>query len=408
MNSTTTQPRFELHRIRITETGRLWRPLAVAGATALGGALTVSLLAEDGLSRWFHAYLLAVCFFLSISLGALFFVILQHLTGARWSVVTRRIAELLTTTIPLLGVMMLPILLPLLAGNSALYEWNDATLRASDPLIQAKGVYLNATFFAIRCVVYFAIWSLLSRFFLRNSLQQDETDGIKYAEKMRRYSGPAMIAFAITTNFAAFDWLMSLDPHWFSTIFGIYFFAGCVVAFFAALPILSVALQRQGYLANEITTEHYHDMAKLLFGFVMFWAYIAFSQYLLIWYANIPEETAWFLARQRAGWQFIGLLLVVGHFALPFFGLLSRSSRRNRRVLVCWSVFLLMMHWFDLFWLVMPNVSPAGVPLGLVELLCSLGVGAIWLAAELRQVQGIRLVPTGDPHVRESLAFHNV
>jgi hypothetical protein len=275
-------------------------------------------------------------------------------------------------------------------------------------LIQAKAAYLNAPFFALRWAIYFATWTLMSRFFLRNSVQQDHTSDIELTQRMRRWSGPAMIVFAVTTNFAAFDWLMSLDPHWFSTIFGVYYFAGCAVAFLATLPLISVGLQRLGYLTYEITTEHYHDMGKLLFGFVMFWAYIAFSQYLLIWYANIPEETTWFLVRQRAGWQLIGLLLLLGHFFLPFFGLLSRSARRNRLSLVFWSVWLLVMHWLDLFWLVMPNVNAGGFPLGLIELLCFVGIGALWLASTLRQMQGSRLIPSGDPHLRESLAFHNI
>ncbi len=167
-------------------------------------------------------------------------------------------------------------------------------------------------------------------------------------------------------------------------------------------------LQQSGLLRDQITTEHYHDMGKLLFGFVMFWAYIAFSQYLLIWYANIPEETAWLLLRQRGGWQFAGLLLLIGHFALPFFGLMSRSSRRDLKVLLGWSAFLLVMHWFDLLWLILPSEAIPNFSLSILDLLCLIGVGSIWLAATLRNVQGIRLIPTGDPHLRESLAFHNV
>ena len=183
----------------------------------------------------------------------------------------------------------------------------------------------------LRGIGYFAVWILIARYFWRSSLGQDLTHDPVPTEKMRKFSGPAMLAFALTINFAAFDWLMSLDPHWFSTIFGIYFFAGCAVAIFAALPIFAAILQWSGYVTREISDDHYHDMGKLLFGFMMFWAYIAFSQYLLIWYANIPEETFWFLLRQRGGWQFVGLLLIFGHFVLPFFGLMTRSARRSRR-----------------------------------------------------------------------------
>ena len=393
---------------RIESVGNVPRSLVVAGSVILAAGWTIASV-SGGVSptRLWHAYLLSVCFFLSINLGALFFVILQHLTSAKWSVVTRRVAELLTTTTPVLGLLTLPIVIPMLFGNSYLYEWNDPSLRASDELIQGKIGYLNAPFFAVRCLLYFAVWQFLARFFINNSLRQDDAADIGPTKKMRRFSGPAMILFALTTNFAAFDLLMSLDPHWFSTIFGVYFFAGCAVAFFAALAIATVGLQRSGRLKHEITTEHYHDVSKLLFGFTMFWAYIAFSQYLLIWYANIPEETGWFFIRQRGGWQWVSLSLIVGHFLLPFFGLMSRRARRDRKSLVFWSVVLLVMHWLDLFWLVMPNVATDTVPIGAMEIGCFLGVGTIWLASALRNAVGMRLLPTGDPHLRESLCFHN-
>ncbi len=408
MNTTTVNSNIKLRSIELTRLSQRPQRLGIAGVFVLLTGLLISLFTPFGCSRWLHGYLLSFSFFASISLGAIFFVVLQHLTGARWSVVTRRVAELLTSTTPILVLLILPIVIPMLWGNSALFVWNDADLRASDELIRGKAGYLNAPFFAVRCAVYLAVWILISRFYLKTSQQQDRAVDDRLAAKMRRFSGPSMIAFALTVNFAAFDWLMSLDPHWFSTIFGIYFFAGCAVAFFATLPIVTAILQRFGYLQREVTVEHYHDMGKLLFGFVMFWAYIAFSQYLLIWYANIPEETAWFLVRQKNGWQFVGLLLITGHFALPFCGLMSRASRRNLKSLVCWSVVLLVMHWVDLFWLTMPNASSDAVVLGPMEALSFVGIGAIWIAAMLYSMAGKRLLPTGDVHLRQSLAFHNI
>lgn len=379
----------------------------------LGGFLLilsigVNALFADDMSRWFHAFLLNLTYFLSISLGALFFVTLQHLTGARWSVVTRRVAELMTTPIATMGILMLVVLVPMFFGNSSLYSWNDASLRETDELIRLKSPYLNTPFFAIRCLGYFALWIFLSRFYLRESLRQDQTGHAEASDRMSRWSGPAMIALAITLNFAAFDWLMSLDPHWFSTIFGVYFFAGCVVSFLAMLAIGASGLQRFGFMTKEITVEHYHDVGKLLFGFMFFWAYIAFSQYLLIWYANIPEETVWYLHRQEHGWQYVGLLLLVGHLLLPFFGLMSRSARRDRKRLLFWASVLLVMHWVDLYWIVMPNASPESVTFGMVEVLGFLGLGCIWCGAIARSARNIRLIPTGDPHYSQSLAFHNV
>lgn len=393
-------------RIAFRQTRLRPKSLILIGAVALTLALSASLF-SSGTASLQHVYLLSVCFYLSISLGALFFVVLHHLTGARWSVATRRVAEGFTTAIPVLGLLMLPIVIPMLFGNAQLYEWNDVVLRDADELIRGKAAWLNAPFFAIRCLLYFGVWTFIARFYWKNSVSQDSSGDILLKEKMRKFSGPAMLAFGLTINFAAFDLLMSLDPHWFSTIFGLYFFSGSAMAFFAALPIVLLLLQRAGYLANLVTTEHYHDMAKLLFGFNMFWAYMAFSQYLLIWYANIPEETGWFLIRQQGGWQFIGLLLIIGHFLVPFFGLMSRRVRRDRNMLALWSVVLLVMHWFDLFWLVMPNVKIDNLAIGLQSLLCFVGVGGIWLSVMLRQATGMRLIPSGDPHLHESLAFHN-
>ena len=398
------------HRSRIQLRDLRSTPLYLFG---LGSVLLIlsigaNTLFDEEMSRWFHAFLLNLTFFLSISLGALFFVVLQHLTSARWSVVTRRIAELLTTPIATMGLLMLVILIPMFLGNSSLYSWNDSALRESDALIRSKTPYLNTPFFALRCLFYFVTWVMLSRFFMNRSLMQDAHSQRDLSDRMRQWSGPAMIALAITLNFAAFDWLMSLDPHWFSTIFGVYFFAGCVVSFLAVLAIAASLLQRFGFVTQEITVEHYHDIGKLLFGFMFFWAYIAFSQYLLIWYANIPEETVWYLHRQEHGWQYVGLLLLAGHLILPFFGLMSRSARRDRKRLLFWASFLLIMHWVDLYWIVMPNISPDSVKLGAIEVLSFLGVGCVWCAALAYRARNIRLIPTGDPNYPQSLSFHNV
>ena len=390
----------------LTRVGVSPRLLMIAGAASLAVALGMLALGSAA-SRFAHAYLLGISFCLSISLGAMFFVILQHLTHARWSVTARRLAELLASPIPMLGILFVPVLLSMFAGSGALYHWNDAEAVAADALLQHKTPFLNAPFFAVRCVIYFAAWMVMSRFFLRNSVALDDGNA-EAISRMRRYSGPAMLVYALTVNFAAFDLLMSLDPHWFSTIYGVYFFGDCAVAFFATLPLLVMFVQSRGVLKEAVTVEHFHDFAKLLFGFVFFWSYIAFSQYMLIWYANIPEETGWFSVRQNHGWGYVSLVLLIGHFALPFAGLMSRSVRRNRRLLAGWCVFLLAVHAVDLYWLIMPSVSPgAATPAG-VDLLCLLGVSLIWLGALLRGLLKHQLLSTGDPNLETSLAFHNV
>jgi hypothetical protein len=216
------------------------------------------------------------------------------------------------------------------------------------------------------------------------------------------------MAFAVTVCFAAFDWLMSLDPHWYSTIFGVYFFSGCAVGVTALLVVLVSLAQRRGGLDRAVTVEHYHDLGKLLFTFVFFWGYIAFSQYMLIWYANIPEETRWLVVRESHGWQWVGVLLLFGHLLVPFLGLLSRHVRRSRAALTGWAVFLLVMHWVDLYWLVMPTFQEEYLPFGLADVLCLIGLGSLYLAAVVHVAADHSLVPLRDPRLDESLVFHNV
>jgi hypothetical protein len=201
---------------------------------------------------------------------------------------------------------------------------------------------------------------------------------------------------------------MSLDAHWFSTIYGIYYFGGSMVAFFAAACLAIAWLRRMGLLRELVGTEHLHDFGKLLFGFNCFWAYIAFSQYLLIWYSNIPEETQWYLRRQQNGWGVISLVLIFGHFAIPFLGMMSREVKRNLAAMTFWSVWLLGMHWLDLYWLAVPQASPAGPTLGLMDLACFVGCGGLFAASWLWLAGSCPLVPVRDPRLPESLAFHNI
>ncbi len=381
--------------------------LAIAGAVGIGLAFVIGLLGQD-FSRFLQAYLLSFCFFTSISLGALFFVIIQHLTRAGWSVSVRRLAECLMATLPLWGLLFIPILLLVLVGDGSLYEWNNKELVQGDALLQLKVPFLNAPFFAVRAIIYLAVWALLARFFWRQSIAQDETGDKQHTLRMQWWSGPATLAFAFTVNFAAFDWLMTLDPHWFSTMYGVYFFSGCMVSFFAALALMMVVVQQRGLLENSITVEHYHDIGKWLFGFIFFWGYIAFSQYMLIWYANIPEETTWFMARQTGGWVGVSLLLLFGHFLIPFAGLLSRKIKRNKLLLAGWAVWILLMHWVDLYWLIVPKLGDQGPSFGLVDIFCAVGMGALYLAMMIRVVGDRGLIPAKDPRLDESLAFENL
>jgi hypothetical protein len=217
----------------------------------------------------------------------------------------------------------------------------------------------------------------------------------------------AMVAYGVTVTLFAFDVLMSLDVHWYSTIFGVYYFSGAILALFAFLIILVYFLQRLGHLEREVTTEHYHDLGKQLFGYVVFWAYIAFSQYMLIWYANIPEETGWFLTRQSGGWTQVGYLLVLGHFLLPFLLLLPRKVKRTPLILAGMAFWLLLMHYVDLYWLIVPHHGE-GFHFGIADFLALAGVGGIYKAAAGWRLSGVSLLAAKDPRLPESLAFENI
>jgi hypothetical protein len=383
--------------------------LAVVGLAALALAALLGWMRGDHLSYFLHAYLTSYGFFLSVSLGALFFVLIQHATRAGWSVAVRRIAEILAANIPMLAILFLPIVIPMLLDNYSLYPWTDPRLVAQSDLLQHKQAYLDVPFFGARCVLYLAIWQWLSRYFLGRSVQQDQSGDPRLTSAMERLSGPALLLYGGTVTFAAFDWFMSLEPKWFSTIYGVYFFSGAIVAGIAAIILAAVALQASARLTQSITVEHYHDLGKLLFAFVIFWGYIAFSQYLLIWYANIPEETIYYRLRQTGGWAGVSLLLLFGHLLIPFFGLLPRAMKRRKLFLALWAVWLLVFHWVDMAWLVMPSCDvQAGPRFGLIDVCLILGLGSLFLAGALRVARDVPLVPLKDPRLGESLAFENV
>ncbi|ACY14953.1 hypothetical protein [Haliangium ochraceum] len=357
--------------------------------------------------RFFHGYLVALTYWLSVALGGLFFIILQPLTRSRWSPVVRRLAEIIANSIPLLFVMALAgIIVPMLAGSSGPYHhWVHPD--PNDHILHGKHAWLNVPFFCARIAVYFLAWGALARYFFKKSLAQDESGDAEISERLRVASAPAMLLYAITVCFGAFDLLMSLDPHWFSTIFGVYYFAGCVLSIFASLILASLFLQRCGKLKDVITTEHYHDMGKFLFAFVFFWSYIAFSQFMLIWYANIPEETVWYQPRMFTSWSAISLVLLFGHCVFPFICLLSRWTKRWTKLLAFFAIWLLVMHYVDLFWLVMPQLTPEGFSFHPMDITSLLGMGGLFVWWNARTASKVNLIPTKDPQLGNSLHLEN-
>jgi hypothetical protein len=381
--------------------------LAVAGAALSAAGFVVGLSRGDHLAWFLHAYLTNYVFFLSISLGALFFTILHHATRAGWSVAVRRLLEILAANMPILAVLFLPLLAAVLLRNPALYPWVDPNATGQSEGIAHKSGYLNATFFTLRALAYLAVWWLLARYYVGRSYRQDRSGDPALTIGMERFSGPALILLAFSVTFAAFDWLMSLDPEWLSTIYGVYFFSGTTLGALAAVILMAVLLQAGGRLTSAITAEHYHDLGKLLFAMIVFWGYIAFSQYMLIWYGNVPEETHWYLARQTGAWTPVSLGLLFGQLLIPFVGMLSREAKRRKRILYFWAVWILAFHWLDMYWLVAPSLEGPGLPFGPIDLCLLAGLGCLYLAGLLRTARQGQLLPVRDPRLGESLAFEN-
>jgi hypothetical protein len=383
------------------------------GKKALGVgvvALVLGVVVGGGpFSRQFTAsYLVAYMYILALGLGVLWFVTIQHLTNAHWSVVVRRVAEILAANMPLLALLALPVLLPIFLGQSEIYEWSDPAKVAGNHALEHKAGYLNIKFFLVRCVIYFGFWSLLSRYFLKQSMDQDSSGKVEVNKSLQAISAPGMLVFALTLTFCSFDLLMSVDAVFFSTVFGVYYFAGAVSSGYSLLALALMWLQGKGRLLHSVNREHYHDLGKMMFAFgVIFWSYIAFSQFMLIWYADMPEETHWFHDRFDGDWKVVSGGLLACHFVIPFFGLLSRYTKRNRKTLAFWAVWLLVIEFVDLYWLVMPSLSREEVPLHPADILCWIGVVGIFVGAAAMRAKGKNLVPTKDPRLAKSLAFQN-
>lgn len=340
-------------------------------------------------------------FLISIGVGSIFLISIEYLSGAVWSVPFRRIPEFLAGII-----LALPIIvLPLIFNMNNVFEWLHPEILKTDELLKSKAPYLNQNFFIVRIFVFISIWLLFFYFLIRNSIKQDENKDQVLTKKNIKFSAAFMPFFAITITFTAIDWLMSLEPHWFSTIFGVYYFSGSVLAALASSTIAIILLNENGYLVIGLSRDHYYSLGALLFAFVNFWAYIAFSQYLLIWYANLPEETIWFLNRWQGSWLYFSIGLIIIHFVVPYFGLLSQPSKMNPKRLLFMSIWILFAHYYDLYWITMPNYSKNQVIFGWNEisfLIFAIGLITIIFYAFANK---FNLVPIGDPKLKRGIDF---
>jgi hypothetical protein len=369
---------------------RIQRPALVIGVVGLAlSAIGIGLDAR----QFFQSYLVAYLFWLGITLGSLPILMLQYITGGAWGAVLRRILESATRTLPLLLIFFVP----LLFGLTSLYEWARPEAVAHDPMLQHKQRYLNLPFFLMRAAVYFAIWLVVMWFLNRWSAVQDDDGDPAVARRLEYLSRGGLLLYALTMTFASIDWVMSLEPHWFSTIYGILFIGGQVLAAFAfAIPVAALIADRPP-LSDVIGAEQFHDLGKLLLAFIMLWAYFAFSQFLIIWSGNLPEETPWYLNRLRGGWEWIGIALIALHFALPFAVLLSRDMKRNARRLALVACGVIVMRAIDLFWLVSPAFESEGLRVHWLDLTTFVGVGGIWLTVFIWQLRARPLLPLHDP-----------
>lgn len=347
--------------------------------------------------QFFRSYLLAYVFWVGISLGSLGVVMLHHLTGGGWGFVIRRLLESGTRTLPLMALLFVP----LLFGMSDLYVWARPDAVAADEILQHKSAYLNPSFFMLRTAIYFAAWIGVASLLNRWSGEQDRTAAPGLTRRLQLLSGPGLVLYGLTVTFASVDWVMSLEPHWFSSIYGILFMVGQGLASLAFATALAVALADRPPLSELVSPARLHDLGNLLLAFVMLWTYIAFSQFLIIWSGNLPEEIPWYLHRTGGGWQWIGLFLLAFHFALPFLLLLSRQIKRDARMLMIVSAAIIAMRLVDLYWLVVPAFHPDGVRLHWMDLAAPVGIGGLWMAVFAWQLKQRPLVPIHDPRLKE-------
>ena len=428
---------------------RAWvAPLALA---AVGGLLAVFTAGPERLS---YAYLFALFTVATVMLGGIFLVLIQFLTASHWGVSTRRIVEVMMSGAPVVALLAAPFIFGVAAGKVPIYQgWQDvggqgahhdgqdehadehSALRLGASVVQAqehgedleagqeeahshtpqeialhqkvieaKTGYLNTRGWTMRAIVYLLIWSLIALAYFGWSRRQDEDQDPKHTLRMQSFSAPALILFAGTLTFAAFDWLMSLEASWFSTIFGVVIWAGSAVAVLALTILIGLSLYKRGLVGETINTEHFHDLAKLLFGFICFWTYVSFSQWMLIWYAGIPEEATWFHKRWEGGWMFVSYLLIFGHFVAPFLLLISRVQKRNLRWLQAMCFWVIFMHAVDIYWYILPQAGSFRIQFADIGAL--LFTGGVFFAYVFWQLGRVPLVPVGDPRLQKSLHHH--
>lgn len=417
-------------RIQLTSaTAKMGPILIVVGLALLG--LSVALGAGVGWNTFWKSYLIGFMASAGIALGALFFVMLQHITRSGWSITVRRLAEGIARNLSWMWILFVPILVMVLKGDgSLLYQWGDEYLMEHDHLLHKKATYLSPTFWSARAIFYLLVWAVLGWLYFKWSTNQDRDGDVKWTHRMQQWAPLGIILYGVTQSYAAIDWMMTLQPKWFSTMFPVYYFASTMCGFFCAIILFARYMQRTGHLKQAISVEHYHDLGKWLFGLgVVFWAYIGFSQYMLIWYANLPVETSWYIVRQLGGWAPVSLLLLFGHFVVPFVLLITRWTKRWRFTLPLIACWLMLMFFVDICWIILPVVPEAamaaattynelarqvasgevsvGYGFSIVNVTCLVGMMACLTGGTIFNLRSYNLVANKDPRLDEALSFEN-
>jgi hypothetical protein len=384
------------------------------------GVVALVVCALSGLAwprQFFQSYLIGFMLVLGVTLGSMAMLMLHHLTGGSWGVPIRRILEASSRNVPLVTILFLP----LLAGIHHLYEWSHADIVAHDPILQEKQAYLNVPFFIVRAIIYFAAWNILSFIFNRGSAELDRNPSIAVARRLQLFSGPGNLIYVLTMTFASFDWMMSLEPHWYSTIYGLLTVVGQVLSALAVTIIILSKLAPRPPISEIVTEGNFQDLGNLTFAFVMLWAYMSLSQFLIIWAGNISEEVPWYVARMNNGWGGVALALVILQFAMPFVLLLNRPIKRNYRRIAKVAMLVVAMRVVDLFWWIAPAIAGADehghlanaahrpFHVSYMDVLAPIGLGAIWVSAFIRQLGRRSLLPVAalesdDGHLAEGHA----
>jgi hypothetical protein len=376
--------------------------VCIAGVVACG--IGYFLYGDQYFDRFFHSYLVAFMFVLGLSLGSLGLLMLQHLTGGHWGIMTRRPLEAATRVLPVVAVFFLPIAI---FGMKHLYgEWLNAPPTGEKALSDLQKTYLTTNGFLIRAVIYFVVWLGLVFIFNRWSREQDSNrEDRALRRRMKMLAGPGIILYVFVMTFAAIDWVMSLSPHWASTIYGFLFVIGQMISSMSLMIAVLVLLSRTKPMEGLIQSRHLHDLGKLLLAFVMLWAYFGFSQLLIIWSGNLPEEISFYRTRLYGGWGVVAVLVLIFHFFAPFFFLLPRDVKRSAKLLPKIAMWLIFMRLVDLFWLTRPEFTTNAVP-GLMDLGVILALAGIWFAVFARNLKSQPLLPLGDPKLEEAIEVH--